>query len=522
MAHHIDADYSQQFLLPPSLEDWIGPDHPARFIREFVDALDLDGLGIRWASGEGGRPAYACGLLLKVWLYGYYERVRSTRKLERACRNHMGFIWLTGMNVPDHNTLCNFFRANKKGIRALFRKTVEVAVRAELVGFVLHAVDGTKVPARVANRGGWHKKKLEKLLAKLDEELVRLEADLEGASDLDEPSDALPEAVTERQALRERVLAALEALDEAGQKHLHPADEDARVMKCADRNRNLFGYNGQAVADEKQGIVVACETVQDCNDEHCLNAMVEHVDEQAGRHAERTVADAGYATGPELAQAQANGLDVVVALPPAAVPDPDKLYAGSNFTYDAERDVCICPHGGELTLRGTRERKEKGYLLRRYRCAVKDCPHQTQCTGDKKGRTIELNQYHQVYQRHIEKHRDPAVRADLHKRGQIIEPVFAFIKEHLGFRRFTVSGLDGARTQWALLCATYNLHKLYKHWRSERTRAGHKGKRLLSHISGRWRRILSSLGLPNRGQVVPQCPSRRHSAGLSVVSTQIS
>jgi transposase len=464
MAHLIDADYSQEFLLPPCVEDWVPQDHPARFIREFVDALDLESLGIGWASGEGGRPAYACGLLLKIWLYGYYERVRSTRKLERACRNHMGFIWLAGMAVPDHNTLNGFFRANKKGIRALFRRTVEVAVEAELVGFVLHAVDGTKIAARVANRSGWHKKELGKLLAKLEEDLAELEVDLEAAEGREDAWDALPEAVADKQALRERVRAALDTLERAGQEHLHPGDEDARVMKCADRNRNVFGYNGQAVADEKGGLIVACEAVQDCNDERCLNAMIEQVDEQAGRHAERTVADAGYATGAELGQAEDNELDVVVALPPSALPDPDKPYASSNFTYDAERDVCICPHGGELTLRGTREREDKGYVLRRYRCVVKDCPHRARCTKDKKGRTIELNQYYEVFQRHIDKHRNPGVRADLHKRQHIIEPVFAFIKEHLGFRRFTLSGLDKVRTQWALLCATYNLHKLFKHW----------------------------------------------------------
>jgi len=521
MAHLLDADYTQQFLLPPSLEDWIAPDHPARFIREFVDALDLDALGVRWASGEGGRPAYACGLLLKVWLYGYYERIRSTRKLERACRNHLGFIWLTGMTVPDHNTLCNFFRANKQGIRALFRKTVEVAVKAELVGFALHAVDGTKIPARVANRGGWHKKGLEELLQRLEKELAGLEADLERTPERDEPSDALPEVVAKRQALRERVLTALDALDQAGEKHLHPADADARVVKCGDRNRNLFGYNGQAVADEKHGIVVACEAVQDANDEHCLNTMIEHVDEQAGRHAERTVADTGYATGAELAQAQADELDVVVALPSTARPNPDKPYASSNFTYDAERDVCLCPHGGVLTLRGTRERKDKGYVLRRYRCTVKDCPHRAQCTGDKKGRTIELNQYHEVFQRQFEKHRDPAVRADLGKRSHIIEPVFAFVKEHLGFRRFTVSGLDNVRTQWALLCTTYNLHKLFKHWCSGKNRSGHEGGAPLSAISRRRTRILSCLRLLSRLAVVLPCPPWRRSPRLSAVPTRI-
>ena len=134
--------------------------------REFVDALNLEEVEISWARGENGRPAYAAQLLLKIWLYGYFERTRSSRRLEKACRDHMGFIWLAGMHAPDHNTLNNFFRANKKEIRNLFKTTVRVAVEADMVGFVLHAVDGTKIAASVAGRGAWHKKRLLKFLKK--------------------------------------------------------------------------------------------------------------------------------------------------------------------------------------------------------------------------------------------------------------------------------------------------------------------------------------------------------------------
>ncbi len=468
MAHRIDADYSQEFLFPPCLEDWVGPTHPARFIREFVALLDLSELGIAWARGEKGRPAYAADLLLKLWLYGYFERIRSTRKLEKACRDHVGFMWLAGMHVPDHNTLNNFFRANKEGIRALFKKTVRVAVEAEMVGFVLHAVDGTKIAARVANRGGWNKKRLLKLLDKLDDELKEWEEQLEEPGGCSAVSDALPAALEERQALRETVRDALQHLEDARREHLHPADEDARVMPCKEQNRNALAYNGQAVADEKTGVVVACEATTDCNDEQQLNAMLDAVEAQAGQCAERTVADTGYATGPEFARAEEAGRDVVVALPQVMRPNPGKPYAGSNFTYDEERNVVICPHGEALGFTGARNRNDKGYHLRRYRCTNTACPHRAACTDNKRGRIIELNQYHEIIQRQRVKQADPDVHADLKKRGHLIEPVFAFIKQHLGFRRFTVSGLDNVRAQWALLCATYNLHKLFRRWKSEK------------------------------------------------------
>lgn len=470
MGHLIDADYSQQFLLPPSIEDWVGPEHPARFIREFVEALDLTEMGITWAAGEGGRPAYATELLLKVWLLGYYERIRSTRKLEKACRDHVGFIWLAGMHVPDHNTLNSFFRANKKGIRGLFRKTVQVAIQADMVGFVLHAVDGTKIAAQVANRGGWHRKKLLALLTKLDAELDEFETRIEGTHDSSAASDALPEKLKERQALRDTVRGVLKKLDEAGQDHLHPADEDARVMQCKEQNRNNFAYNGQAVADEKEGIVVACDGTQDCNDEQQLDPMLDKVKEQAGQNAVRTLADTGYATGPAFEQAEEKQRDVAVALPQTMRPNPKKPYAASNFIYDKERDVCICPHGGELTFVGARYRKDRGYDLRRYQCANTGCPHRAQCTKSKTGRTVDLNQYYDVIRRQREKQQAAEVQSDLNKRGYLIEPVFAFIKQHLGFRRFTVGGLDSIQAQWAMVCATYNLHKLFKAWCGGRIR----------------------------------------------------
>jgi len=465
MGHVIDADYRQQFLLPPCLEDWVGAGHPARFIREFVDALDLDAVGIRWAAGEGGRPAYARGLLVKVWLYGYFQRIRSTRKLEQACRDNVGLMWLTGLQQPDHNTLSAFFRANKEGLRALFRQTVAVAAQADLVGFVLHALDGTKLAAQVGNRTGWHKERLEELLEKLDARIAALEAELEQNDAMPGVSDELPQGLAQREALRERVRAALGELEAAGQAHLHPADRDARVMKCQDRNRNTFGYNAQAVADDRANLVVACEVVQDCNDEGQLNAMVDCVVAQAGQAAERTVADTGYATGPELAHAEQEERDVVVALPAAMRPNPDAPFHASNFTYDGQRNCCICPKGGILTYRSTRPHRAKGYLLRVYRCTAKGCPHRAACTKGKKARTIELNQYYEAVVGQRQKHQDPRARADLAKRCYLIEPVFAFIKQHLGFRRFTVKGLANVRAQWALLCATYNLHQLYRRWR---------------------------------------------------------
>ena len=132
----IRADYSRTYLLPPSIEDWVSADHPARFIRDFVDVLDLEELGFRMPEALDGRPPYASDLLLGVWLYGYMNKIRSSRKLEAACREHMSCIWLTGANYPDHNTLWRFWAANRKALREVFRQAVSVACKADLVSCV--------------------------------------------------------------------------------------------------------------------------------------------------------------------------------------------------------------------------------------------------------------------------------------------------------------------------------------------------------------------------------------------------
>src|SRR6476646_8516708 len=179
MAQPIAPDYGQQFLFPPALEDWISKDHPVRFIREFVEQQDLGKLGFAMPISSEGRPPYAPGLLLKIWLYGYHHRIRSTRKLEAACREQLALLWLSGIITPDHNSLWRFWRDNKSALRQLFKQSVRLALKAGLVGLALQAVDGTKIQAAASPESSWSKARMEKLLAALDEEVNQSEKQLD-------------------------------------------------------------------------------------------------------------------------------------------------------------------------------------------------------------------------------------------------------------------------------------------------------------------------------------------------------
>ena len=175
MAQPIAPDYGQQFLLPPALEDWVPADHPARFLREFVDQLNLPEVGFTVPAAVEGRPPYHPSLLLKIWLYGYFHGIRSTRKLETACHEHLSLLWLTGLIQPDHNTLWRFWRDNKKALRRLFKQTVQLAVRTGATGLVLQALDGTKIEAAASGYSGWSKEYMEKLMVQLDAALDGIE-----------------------------------------------------------------------------------------------------------------------------------------------------------------------------------------------------------------------------------------------------------------------------------------------------------------------------------------------------------
>ena len=284
MSRKIEPHYDQAFLLPPHLEDWVGPEHPARFIREFVESMNLDDLGISWGSESTvGQPGFSAGLLLKVHLYARFLGVRSFRKMEAACRDHMGMLWLTGMVAPDHNTLWGFFARNKQSLRKVFRHSLQVALQANLVGLVLHALDGTKVQAAVANASGWHRTSLEKRLALLETAIAELEKQLEQSHSQTGPHDAaLPEALRTQQGLRDQVRGALRELDVAGEAHLHPHDRDARVMKCRDRGSNTFSYNNQAMVDEHSGLIVAEEATNHPSDSRQLAQRVEQARQAVG------------------------------------------------------------------------------------------------------------------------------------------------------------------------------------------------------------------------------------------------
>ena len=466
MAKAIAPDYGQQFLFPPALEDWVPTDHPARFLREFVDQLDLAELGFVMPAVVEGRPPYAPGLLLKIWLFGYLQRIRSTRKLEAACRENLSLLWLTGMLQPDHNSLWRFWRDNKKALREVFKRSARLAVEAGLVGLLLQALDGTKIQAVASGHSGWTKQRLQELLQALDAELAVAEQQIEQSGEPEPQSSyRLPQTLSDKQALREKVQSGLEQMKAIDREHLHPKEPEARRMSCDGKNR--FGYNAQAVVDEQSGVIVAAQVLNQENDTGLAVPLMSQAEGNCGSAAAVTVADSGYGSGVDIAQAAEQEMNLLVQ-PAGDAAARAKRYHAHNFHYEAATDQVICPEGKALNF--ARPMRQKGQSVRIYRCEIDGCPVRASCTKDVRARRfVEIWPHTLAVQRMRARVRQPDAAAQLRRRGQVIERVFGQIKQHEGFRRWTVRGLEGVNAQWALICCAINLRALYRSWRPSRS-----------------------------------------------------
>lgn len=465
MTNEIRADHAQILMFPPCVEDWIAPDHPARYVQEFVDGLPLKEMGFKVRETEQGRPNYAADLLLKVWVYGYLERIRSSRRLEKACRQHIALIWLTGMNYPDHNTLWRFWRDNRKALKRVFCKTIQVAAELGLVPMALHAVDGTKITSRGSTHEAWRRKGLEQRLKELEQEIEKGMKEVEQAEGEEFGDYQLPEELAEQQVLREKVRNKLMELAREQREVMNPADRDARMMKNHEGTR--LGYNAQVVVEAGSGIIVAQEVFTDQNDKALLVPMLDEVKNNLGSVAEETTADAGYFAGEQLAGAEQSGYPVIVNIQRENETETGKGdYDASRFTYDADRDCCVCPRGGLLTYQSTIQPSEKRYAYRRYRCRnYKHCPVRWECSKQKKGRTVRVSPYLGSILRQKDKQRDEGKAKLLKKRMGIVEPAFARIKHFLDFRRWTMSGLEKVKVQWSFVCAVANLLQMFALWK---------------------------------------------------------
>ena len=465
----------QMWMLPPTLDELLPPDHRARFVAEFVDALDREGwaeLGVEMGGEPLGAPAYHPRALLCVWLYEFMTGVRSCRKLETACRDQIPYLWLTGWQRPDHNTLWRFYRKHRSDMRKLFERTVRTAVTMGLLDLAVQAVDGTKMVANASKDRVYDAEELRALLGRLDKTISELEAQNEAGAD--EPAVNLPEELADKKVLKEQVRQAMDDLAGRGrQKCINLTDREARLMKSS--QGIVTGYNAQAMVSPLQPsvgangmFVTAADVVDEPNDSAQLVPMLEQSEETTGARAQVTLADAGYHSGSALDECARRDLKLVM-------PESSRRraqhhpYHKDRFIYDQCNDSYLCPHGQTLTPVGAM-RSPNGRPRRVYRASAatcQACPAFGVCTNDLlNGRALTVGPHDAVLRRHRTWMSTREAQTISKRRKQLIEPVFGIIKEQQGARRFLLRGLVNVAAEWILLATAFNLRTLWRIWRS--------------------------------------------------------
>lgn len=453
----------QSSLFPPSLDELVSEDHPVRVIAAFVDALDLGELGFERAEPAAmGRPAYDPADLLKLYLYGYLNRVRSSRRLERECRRNVEVMWLLGKLAPDFKTIADFRRRNAQAFVQVCRAFVRFCAKARLLGGELVAIDGSKFEAAASKRQVVTKRALAEESRRLDARIAQyLRALDEGdAQEREEPVDraAVLAAVAElmgRKADCQTALEALVALDET--QHV-TGEPEARLMRTA--HGQAVAYNVQSAVDAKHGLIVHHEVTNAGTDNAQLEATAKAAKEVLGSSELRVVADAGYSNGTQFEACEAAGITPFVPLNRAPQRAGGRYYGTERFQYDKASDTYRCPAGKVLVLKQVNRAEScRVYAARVDDCA--SCSFKGACTGAKR-RFVQRHWHEEAFERMQKRLAQAPTMMDW--RRALAEHPFAQLKYGvMGDRgRLLLRGLSGARAELALAVLARNLKRVMK------------------------------------------------------------
>lgn len=454
-------DRDQELLLPDSVEDYVGEDNPVRFIEAFVDRLDMGDCGFaRSVSNRRGRPGYDPRDLLKLYLYGYMNRTRSSRMLERACRVNLEAIWLMRKLKPDHKTIAEFRRRNPKAFKALFRKFVILCRGMGLLGGDLVAVDGTQLKAVNNPRKNLTRNRLKRMIAQADERveeyMKRLDdedAREKGGRRLDRGK--LKAKIDSLEAELESMEILEEAMEEAGVNQISDTDEDARAM--SKNPRIAVGYNAQASADGKHGLVVAEELSSDVHDYDHLASMARQSRENLGSPEGLDVlADKGCDKASQMKEVEESGMRCHVP-ERKSKGGGSNLYSKKSFRYLKTKDAYRCPAGKLLPRRYETFKQGKLHYAYTDLRICEGCPIRSKCTKNERGRTVWRREDEYIAER--VRRRMEKEPEKYRRRGGIVEKVFGSLKWAMGCESLLMKGLGKCQGEWSLMCSCYNMKR---------------------------------------------------------------
>jgi len=457
----VGQDRSQSTLFPESLEDYIAADNPVRVVDVFVDELDLSDLGFEGAEPEvTGRPAYHPGTMLKIYIYGYLNRIQSSRRLERESQRNVELIWLTGRLSPDFKTLADFRKDNGKAIRRVCREFVVLCRDLGLFTEALVAIDGSKFKAVNGRDRNFTEHKLKARMEQLEQSVARYLADLDRADR--DPSTVTEARVEHLQEKVETVRAQMQRLRHLGEQMSQSPDQqvsltdpDARSMATSARGSGVVGYNVQTAVDAKHHLIVTHEVTNQGTDRSQLATMGQQTQAAIGSEQLTALADRGYYKGEEILKCEQAGINALVPKSHTSNNLAKGLFDKRDFHYLPKDNEYRCPAGQRAIWRF--KTIENGQIIHKYwSSACPRCPIKAQCTTSDYRRIArwEHEAVLEATQARLEKMPDAA-----RIRRQTAEHVFGTLKAWMGATHFLMKRLPNVRTEMSLHVLAYNLKR---------------------------------------------------------------
>ncbi len=456
-------DRRQSLLMPDSLDDYVTEDNPVRVVEVFIDELDLAALGFDGVQPAAtGRPAYHPSTMLKIYLYGYLNRLQSSRRLEREAQRNIELMWLTGRLAPDFKTIANFRRDNGPAIRAACAQFVVLCRQLSLFTRAVVAIDGSKFKA-VNNRDrNFTVAKVAKRLEQVDASIVRYLAALDRADrDEGDVAEAKTTRIKDKIAGLRRQMQALremqKTVEAAPDQQVSLTDPDARSMATSGRGTGVVGYNVQTAVDAEHHLIVAHEVINQGHDRSQLAPMALKAKEATGCEEITALADRGYFSGDQVLSCEGTGVVSIVPKTETSSGTKRGFFTRQNFTYDAEHDHYTCPAGAQLTKAKRRADHAEDFDFYRHLSACFTCPLRPQCTPTKL-RRIKRWEHEAVLDSMQDRldHMPDAMKI----RRQTVEHPFGTLKAWMGATHFLTRTLKNVRTEMSLLVLAYNIKRM--------------------------------------------------------------
>ena len=443
------------------LEQVIDQSNIVRIIDFFVNSLSLKEMGFKTEFIENGRPAYHPTDLLKLYLYGYLNRTRSSRQLEKECIRNLEVIWLLKALVPDHNTIANFRKNNPKAIEKVFRSTVSMANHFNLIGGTLVAGDSTKLRAQNSKKNNFNPSKIERHIAYIENKLQEYQNQLAQADGDSVTQKEIQEKVIKHQNQKQKYQDYQKQIQETNITQISTSDPDSRQM-ITRNNITEVAYNVQTVVDAKHNIPIDFK-VTNLNDSKAMGGMVRRTKTILGHTDFKALYDKGYHTGSEFDYAHRLGIEVLVAVPEVASHAPNPNFDVEHFVYDKQNDCFTCPANEILITNGNWYNKTNGKSITKMKhyktTACLSCILLEKCTKNKKGRLIERSQHADlIYQNKVRVEQNKEL---YRKRQAIVEHPYGIIKRQWDFYYImTKKSIKHASSDVGLIFTAFNLRRI--------------------------------------------------------------